>query len=343
MSVKVHAEQHRRVVAVTGGAGFIGSHLCRRLLENGNRVRCIDNLHRGAWENLGDCASQVELVTADLRNLDQTLEALMGADVVYHLASIVGGIGVYIKHASTVWLDNTLIDQNVFRAVIQNRISRLFYASSGHVYPEALQQTPSGPDLLEDMAYPAQPGLSYGWAKLMGEKSLGYLLDEHQWLHVALARIVGAYGPNQDIDLDTGAIIPVLCHRAARWPDLQPFRVWGTGQETRSYIFIDDVIDAFVRAVDALEHTRCLGPFNLGNHGRVTISRIVDTVVSVSGKPIDVFYDTAVATRIWGQAADTALARRLLSGWAPRVSLEDGISRVYEDVARRVAQREGHA
>ncbi len=337
-------ENKRRAerVAVTGGAGFIGSHLCGRLLQKGYQVRCIDNLHRGLWANLGECEGNVERVLADLRNAEEARRALEGVDVVYHLASRVGGIGVYVKHASTIWWDNTLIDQNVFRAAVQNHIGRVFYASSGHVYPESLQQTPSGPDLVEDMAYPAMPGLSYGWAKLMGEKTLGYLVEEQPWLHVAVARIVGAYGPNQDYDLDTGSIIPVLCHRATRWPELQPFRVWGTGQETRSYIYIDDVVDAMIRSVDCLAETRCLGPFNLASRGRVTISQIVDTVVQASGKPIDVFYDASVPTRVWGQAADTTMAERLLKGWQTHFSLEDGIHRVYRDVAGRLAARAGN-
>ena len=329
-----------RDVCITGGAGFIGSNLARRLVEEGARLRLVDNLERGrrtfVEAVLGDC----EFVEGDLRDASVARRAVQGMDVVFHLASKVGSIQVYLNQPGTILTGNLLIDQQVLRACVEEGVPRVFYASSAHVYPEDRQQSPDAPPLVEADAYPAAPGISYGWAKLIGERALEGWAQEKPDLRVAIGRIVGAYGMNQDIGLDTASAIPAFCHRAARWPDLQPFRVLGTGTETRSYCFIDDVLDALIRSVEALEIRPVVGPFNLGNEGRNTIREIVETVIEASGKPIEMEFDSSFETPLWGQAVGCALAAEQLDGWKPAVSLHEGVQRTYDHIAERVARGE---
>lgn len=326
------------LIVVTGGAGFIGSHLVPRLARAGASVRVVDNLERGLEKHLQQVRNEIEFRVADLRDGNTARTALRGASAVIHLAAKVGGIKVYTDRPGTVLHDNLLIDQNVIAAALETGVSRFVYASSAHVYPIERQLTPDSPALREADAVPAAPVLTYGWGKRIGEVTLQSLALERDRLAVAIPRIMGAYGPNQDYALETGSVIPVLCHRAAVWPRGAPFRVWGTGRETRSYVYIDDVVEGLVRSLDALATVRVLGPFNLAAPGRVSIGDIARKIIVISGKNIPLEFASTVPTVIWGQAADPSLAAELLGGWQARVTLDEGLRREYDHIAACVLQ-----
>lgn len=329
-------------VLITGGAGFLGSNLARRLVAEGARVRAVDNLERGRLDYLEAIRDRIEFLELDLRDPAAALRAATGMEVVFHLAARVGGIQVYLDHPGSVLLNNLAIDRNVLHAAIEARVSSFVYASSAHVYPEARQQTPDSEPLKETDALPAQPALTYGWGKLVGEIALAGLAAEHSGFNVSLARIMGAYGYHQDTEPATGSVIPVFCRRAALWPEGAPFLIRGTGRETRSYIFVDDVLDALLLSVDAQERLQVVGPFNLANEGRATIAEIAELVLKVSGKEIELTYDPSVPTALWGQAADCSLARELLGGWTPKVTLEEGLRRMYRRVESQLRTEENH-
>lgn len=339
--MKSHSDWQDVPVVITGGAGFIGSNLAREMVRRGARVRVVDNLERGRTAFLSPIWRDVEFLQADLRHPEEAARAVRGADVVFHLAAQVGGIKIYQDKAGSVLNNNLLIDQHVFSAAVTDEVPHFFYASSAHVYPRRLQQFPDALPLKEGDADPADPVLSYGWGKRMGEVSLLALAAEHPWMKVAIARIMGAYGYNQDVGLETGSVIPVFCHRAIRWPAGAPFRIWGSGRETRSYVFIDDVVEGVVRSVEALAQQRIVGPFNLAADGRVTIRDIAEKIVRISGKQIPLEFDSAALTAIWGQAADTSLARSLLDGWYARTNFDTGLQATYRDVARRLSEANG--
>lgn len=327
-----------RKVLVTGGAGFIGSNLVPRLLQEHAEVRVVDSLVRGRLEFLRDSLPQIEFLQADLKSAQVCQQCCQGMEIVIHLASRVGGIRYYLERAGEVFRENTLMDLNVWTAAVAARVPYFFYASSAHVYPGNLQQAPDAPPITEPQAYPADPGLSYGWAKLQGEKLIGYDIAQGVPTRAAIARIIGAYGPNQDLDLAMGSIIPVLCRRAFEYPDRGPFVVLGTGGETRSYHFVTDTVEAILRSVRKLQDVQSVGPFNLGGEGRVTIGELVRAVIAISGKAIEIVWDRSHPTAIWGQAVDCSLAARLLDGWRPQVSLERGLATCYEHVAARLSQ-----
>lgn len=334
----MNTDWRNRPVLITGGAGFLGSNLARRLVEMGAQVRAVDNLERGSRRNLEEIADRIQLMELDLREPAAARQAVKGVLTIFHLAARVGGIQVYLDQPGSVLLNNLAIDRNVFQAAVDARVPSLVYASSAHVYPEARQQTPDAPPLREEEAYPARPALSYGWGKLVGEITLQALAREHPWFRVSIARIMGAYGYHQDTDPATGSVIPVFCARAVRWPEARPFRIRGTGRETRSYIFVDDVVEALLRSVDAQARHPVVGPFNLAAEGRTTIAEIAERLVKLSGKDIELTYDASVPTTLWGQAADCSLARELLDGWVPNVPLEEGLRRMYQHVEARLRQ-----
>lgn len=324
-------------VAITGGAGFIGSNLARELVRRGARVRIVDNLERGHQENLASIRDQIEFIQGDLRVPEMARTCLQNMDVVFHLAAQVGGIKVYIDKAGSVLNNNLLIDQNIFAAAVELRTPKIFYASSAHVYPGSLQQSPDAPALKEADAVPADPILTYGWGKRIGEITLLSLAAECPWMTISIARIMGAYGYNQDITLETGSVIPVFCHRAIIWPDRGPFGIWGTGNETRSYIFIDDVVEGILRSVAVNPDRKVTGPFNLAVEGRATIKQLADKIIAISGKSIPIELIPA-PTAIWGQAADCTLMKQLLNGWNAHTSLDIGLRRTYSDIERRITK-----
>ncbi len=307
-------------------------------MEHGAKVRIADNLERGSIESLGAAAEEVEVQKVDLREPGVARAACDGMDVVFHLASKVGGIGYYLKYPWDVLHSNLTMDGNVLAAIIDASVPYYFYASSAHVYPIELQQDIQAPRIREDQAYPANPSLTYGWAKLLGEQGIAAALAEGHMFRMAIARIVGAYGPGQDYKLETGSVIPVFSHRAVRYPELKPFRVLGTGKETRTYCYVDDVVRAIVRSVEKLEESPQVGPFNLGTNELVSIAEIAEMIIAISGKEIQVSYDTSHPTKIWGQAPDITLAANLLDGWKPEVSLREGLKICYEDVKWRLAR-----
>lgn len=330
-----------RRVLVTGGAGFIGSNLVTELLRQGARVSVADNLERGRRENLGRGLCEVEFREVDLRDPEAARESCRGAEFVFHLASKVGGIRCYLERPGDVFRDNLQIDQNIWSAALDEEVPHFFYASSAHVYPRHLQASPDAPPIREGQAIPAAPQLSYGWAKLVGEQMIQFSIEQGCPTRAAIARITGAYGFHQDFTLATGSAIPVFCRRAIEYPRRKPFVVMGTGAETRSYHFVSDTVQAILRATNKLEKERLVGPFNLGNEGRVSIGELLETVLAVSGKRIEIQWDRSRETALWGQAVDCTLASKLLDGWTPEVPLQEGLRLCYSHFEERIAAGEG--
>lgn len=320
-------------ILVTGGAGFIGSHLVKRLIERGHEVTAIDNLERGKIDFVENNKS-LKLVICDLTDYEIMQQFFENKDVVIHLASKVGGIGVYLDTPYQVMKANMEMDANVLKAVLEHKIDTYFYASSAHIYPKELQMIADSPMIKESDAYPANPELTYGWAKLIGEKSIEAAIVENDWLKAAIARFIGIYGPNQDFGLDTGSVIPVFSHRAIKYPEV-PFKVWGTGKETRSYCYIDDALDCIEKMIEAMDTKQLVGPYNVGKGERCTIEDIAKTAIEISGKDIEVEWDTNKKTVIWGQWCDVSKAKEEL-GWEAQTSLKDGMTKVYNDIKNRI-------
>jgi nucleoside-diphosphate-sugar epimerase len=323
-------------ILVTGAAGFIGSHLVKRLVKQGHDVIATDNLERGKFEFLSEIANEpnFQFVSCDLTNYNDIKRLFTNREVVIHLASKVGGIGTYLSKPYEVMNANITMDSNVLRCIIENKIDTYFYASSAHIYPKELQQIADSPKIREDQAYPANPELTYGWAKLIGEIALQSAITENDWMKVAIARFIGIYGPNQDFKLESGSVIPVFTHRAIKYPEV-PFSVWGTGKETRSYCYIDDALDCIDKMIEAMDTKQIVGPYNVGKGERCTIEEIANTVVEISGKDINIEWDTTKNTVIWGQWCDCSLAKEEL-GWEAKTSLRDGLEIVYNNIKQRI-------
>ena len=320
-------------ILITGGAGFIGSHLIKRLVDVGYDVVVIDNLERGCKENIKSVLNKITFLKLDLRDYDSTVKYFKNVDIVIHLASKVGGIGTYTSQPYEILSNNMLIDSNVLRATLENGVNKYFYASSAHVYPKQLQNTKDSPKMLEKDAYPVDCELSYGWGKLIGEKQIEYAVKEHPNFNAVIARFIGIYGTNQDYELETGSVIPVFSHRAIKYPEI-PFNVWGDGTETRSYCFIEDALDCMGLMIDGLDNMR-LTNVNVGKEERNTITEIAETIIKLSNKNIIIDYDKTMETKIWGQWCNCDLVEKIY-GWRAKTSLIDGLKIIYDDIRRKI-------
>jgi len=321
-------------VMITGGAGLIGSALSANLIKSGSKVTIVDNFERGKFDYIADIMNDCVVKNADLREANFCNLHIKNYDIVIHMASKVGGIGYYTSRPYEVMSENLKMDSNVLSACVKNNIPMFFYASSAHVYPKELQGTPDSPLIREDQAEPANPELSYGWAKLITEKQIQAAVQQNPNFKAAIARYIGIYGKNQDFGLDTGSVIPVFCNRAINHPDVK-FDVWGNGKETRSYCFINDAIEGTKTMIEAMDSRRMVGPYNLGKQERVSIGEIAKKVIAISGKNIKIEYDTSKDTLIWGQWCDCSKIKNDL-GWEATTKLEDGLKVVYEDVKSRI-------
>ena len=311
-------------VLVTGGASFIGSHLVEKLLRCGCAfVRVADNLSSGSLANLSSVRKDVEFLQGDLRRMDFADSATRGCDVVFHLAADHGGRGYISSHPANC-AGNMALDNIVFAAASRNGLQRVTFASSACVYPTDIQDEPVL--LKESMVSFEQRGGAfadeeYGWAKLMGELSLRAYHRQHG-IKAASARISTAYGPREN---ETHAVIALIAKAHIRQ---SPFEIWGDGEQSRGFTYVDDVVSGLIAACEHVDNGEAV---NVGSAEYCSINQLVELIFEAIGwRPQDgIRYLPHGPVGVKHRALDGERARRLM-GWQPTVSLEEGIRRTVD-------------
>jgi nucleoside-diphosphate-sugar epimerase len=306
-----------RRVTVTGGASFIGSHLCSRLLGAGARVRVADNFSSGSMENLAEIADDVELVRIDLRNPDAALAVCVDTEIVFHLAAAHGGRGYIDSHPADC-AENMLIDQHVFRGAVRANVAKVVFASSACVYPGTLQSGRTGRvSLREDLVGPPyDPDGLYGMAKLCGELVLDSLVRKHG-LSAAICRYFTAYGPR------CGESHAIMAMIARAFVGADPFDVWGTGNQVRTWIHVDDVVSMTMLAAELVDDGRAL---NVATEEEHTVREAAEIVLRETGHHARIRPRPDMPTGPLYRAADIGRARAAL-GYVPRVRFAEGVRR----------------
>lgn len=325
-----------RRVLVTGGAGMIGSNLVKRLVAFGHRVQVADNLWRGRVENLHDDAGRPVIdLERDLHRVDLAVpgaadDLVADSEVVYHLADVVAGVDYVFRNQGDVFRQNLLINSNVIAAARRAKPAAFVYVGTACSFPQALQTGVDARPLREEDQYPAHPESGYGWSKLMGEYE-ALLMERETGVPVSVLVLHNVYGPPCDFG-ERSQVLPALVRKALRWP-AEPFVVWGSGSQGRAFVHVDDVVDALVASLD-----RGLGQgvIQIGPDVCTSIREVAEAVLAISGKPIEIAYDTSKPEGDRGRCADWSKARRVL-GWQPRTTLQAGLAGLYRWMQPRVS------
>ncbi len=305
-------------VTVTGAGGFIGHHLTKYLVARGYWVRGVD-VKRPEYEPTA--AHEFELL--DLRQWDNCLHAMTGADEVYALAAEMGGIEFIETHRAEIVRDSTMINIHSIEAARICGVQRFLFTSSACVYPTYLQRCTDVAPLKEEDAYPADAEDGYGWEKLYMERTCRHYREDFG-LDTRVVRFHNIFGPLGTYDGGREKSPAAICRKIALAQDGDVIEVWGDGEQTRSYCYIDDCVEGIFRLMQSSH----VDPINLGQDRMITINQLVDMISAIAAKRIARRHDLTKPQGVRGRNSDNTRLRAVL-GWDPSVSLEDGLARTY--------------
>ena len=309
-------------VLVTGAGGFIGHHLTNYLVDRGYWVRGVD-VKVPEYEPTR--AHEFQLL--DLSAADNCLKATHGIDQVYGLAANMGGIGFIENNKAVIVRDNTFINLHTIEAARINGVKRYLYTSSACIYPGYKQKETDVTPLKESDAYPADAEDGYGWEKLYMERVCRHYTEDFG-LDTRVVRFHNIFGPLGTYDGGREKSPAAICRKVALANDGDDIEVWGDGEQTRSYCYIDDCVEGIYRLMQS-DHR---DPINLGQDRMISINELVDMVAKIAGKRIGKQYDLTKPQGVRGRNSDNTRLREVLS-WEPTISLEDGLERTYHWIA----------
>ena len=327
-------------VLVLGGGGFIGGHLAKRLKTEGCFVRIADISTHDYFVHDDICH---EFIVADLRD-PRAVENVIGEnyDEVYQLAADMGGAGYIFtgNNDADVMHNSALINLNVAYECVKKNVKKVFYSSSACIYPEYNQLDPENPNCEEQSAYPANPDSEYGWEKLFSER-LFFSFKRNYKLDVRIGRFHNVFGPQGTWTGGKEKAPAAMLRKASETNNGGEFEVWGDGQQTRSFLYIDECVEAVLK----LMNSEFSGPVNIGSEERVTINELAQMAIAISGKNISIKnidgqefvdkYGFKCPLGVRGRNSDNKLYREKI-GWEVSKSLEEGMRKTFEWIDQQV-------
>ena len=322
-------------VLVLGGGGFIGGHLAKRLKNEGNYVRVVDIKRHEYFDEKDFCN---EFIVGDLRDPKVVSESIgEGMDEVYQLAADMGGAGYIFTgdNDANVMHNSALINLNVVHECVKKNVKKVFYSSSACMYPEHNQLDPENPNCEESSAYPANPDSEYGWEKLFSER-LFLAFNRNYGLDVRIARFHNIFGPYGTWKGGKEKAPAAMCRKVSEMLDGGAIEVWGDGQQTRSFLYVDECVEAVLRLMNQNEF---LGPVNIGSEEKITINDLAQMAIDISGKEIYIRniggeefkekYGYKCPVGVRGRNSDNKLYLEKI-GWVVNEPLYNGMLKTYE-------------
>lgn len=315
---------------VCGAGGFIGGHLVKRLKDEGYWVRGVDIKNHEYVETLAD-----EFIKGDLRDprlVDKVLD--QPVDEVYQLAADMGGAGFIFsgENDADIMHNSAMINLNVVEASVKAGVKKIFYSSSACMYPERNQMDPNNPNCAEDSAYPAEPDSEYGWEKLFSERF--YLAANRNYgIEVRIARFHNIFGPEGSWTDGREKAPAAFCRKVAEAPDGGDIEMWGDGEQTRSFLYIDECLEGVRRLMES----DFMGPVNIGSEEMVSINQLAEMAMVIAGKTQSIKHIPG-PLGVRGRNSDNTLIKKKL-GWAPSKSLYDGLKITYSWIEAQVEKK----
>ena len=324
-------------ILVTGGAGMIGSNLVKRLVNDGNEVFVIDNLWRGKLNYLNsDSGKPVIPLNTHFFNLDlsepNVANPIMAkVEYVFHLADIVAGIDYVFNNQGNLFRQNNLINSNIITTArkFKESLKGFIYVGTACSFPLTRQNSLEVIPLREDELYPAQPESAYGWSKLMGQYETD-LLERETGIPTSTLMLHNVYGSPCDFG-PRSQVIPALIRKAIKYP-FENFIVWGSGEQGRAFVHVDDVVSALCLT---LNKGLSKGVIQIGPSICTSIKEVVNSIVEISGKEINVIYDSSKPEGDKARSADYTKAKNIL-GWEPKVNLMDGLNAQFNWIEKQI-------
>ena len=320
---------NKKQAVVLGAGGFIGVHLVKKLKSEGYWVRGVDLKRNEYCEGIAD-----EFQVCDLRNpayVESVIPYSDGELEVYQLAADMGGAGYIFtgENDANVMHNSALINLNVAYECAKKKVKFVFYSSSACAYPEYNQMDPNNPKCAESDAYPAEPDSEYGWEKLFSERMF-LAFQRNYGLRVHIARFHNIFGPEGTWKGGKEKSPAALCRKVLDAQDGGSIDVWGTGDQTRSFLYIDECIEGILRLVNS----DFSGPVNLGSEEMISINNFTKMIIGISGKNISI-NNISGPTGVNGRNSDNTLIKEKL-GWAPSQSLIVGTTSLFDWIKSQI-------
>jgi len=309
-------------ILVAGGGGFIGGHLVKHLSLKKNFLRVVDIKPTKYWFQFLENSENISL---DLKDYNDCITMTKNVDYVFNMACNMGGMG-FIENNKAECMLSVLINTNLLRACIENKVKKYFFSSSACVYNTSKQEKTFIKGLKEEDAYPAQPEDGYGWEKLFSERMCRHFYEDYN-LETRIARYHNVYGPFGTFDGGREKAPAAICRKiaAAKINNLPNIDIWGDGEQTRSFLYIDDCIEGTLR----LFNSNFREPMNIGSDEQVSINQMADIIQAHAGIKLNRNYQLDKPKGVRGRSSDNTLSKKTLD-WSYNISLNEGLKNTYD-------------
>ena len=324
-------------IIITGGCGFIGSNLVKKLCQfQNNQIIIIDNLWRGNKKYTSNIQN-VQIINEDLSDKQICLNYIKNADIVYHLAEIVSGVEFAFNNEYYIFQKNITINSNVLNACIENNIKNYIYVGSACSYPKSKQNNKGLNYFKEEDTFPLDPETSYGMSKYLGEYEALLAMKENK-INVGILRLHNIYGNFGSLDLEKMQVIPSLIYKIIKNNKIkETLKVWGSGNQYRDFLHVDDVINAleliFLKGMNK-------GPIQIGSGIPTTIKELSNIISKINEKKYNIKtnieFDTSKMEGDFGRISINNKAKEILN-WTPNINIEDGIEKTFEWINLQIA------